>query len=1144
MSIEINDYTYKYEDEDLDDVEYLEIMSLDDIIKDNPSFIALSKNDIQDNLFNMFSKKKKADNVANLFYEILNDINEKRGILNNYDNYIFNVEAKKNEYDTNGKKDKEDAIYFNKLENRENLQFEEAKNKYFFCIKFNNESTNIRFIQKENIIVSLEPYHNTEFPIYYPIFSRDNVEIPIVSAFYKIQKTTINDNLCDKITSTYMINNKNINLRKADNYENTKELIKDVRPNIQAIIAYMQDNDNDNFTQDYNNINVIFKKFGKSLDLINEYEYDILYNYMVSITEYEKERKNISKPIKIKKCDILNKKLIFFDKLKSILNLLDLDEKTTSFLEKNKNSLEKHLSSIILTDEKLNLENLNLYNLISHINEVEDVEIEKILINIRQSIHISSIKATITEIEKILKTNEKKSEIINNYEMLRNKFEYSRNHILDYDKDGKQYLISYREVKEIKEAEYNENYEGIPMINNMEDNINTDDLDNIAYEQYDVKYVVDTIDINKYLTNVNYKSEEGFIDAIKIILPELAEISKICNIEIDYDILCSELFKYDRSITSKKNIYINEFNNRNVELNKKLLNILDKIAPKHIININGLVNQLDKETIDIIQIANNIWLSSIKEMFIHAISFWIIYVQEKILEDTLPLDENYLNDNFIINWYRYGSPFNNLKKSEEKGVLPYIINVTKEYLTNKNELFINIENLLKNTIKHIESKYMINLEKMRSTYELLKNKKKEMRGLIEQDKFKILRDNKECAKNPNLCKEQHIKSLIYMPDINYVKLHKFLNGCCLKKLDDTFSDDIDLKNAKRKDLMAWKKEFAKKRLTNKVRDLRFIPEIINTALNIKDKINVFSEDIKYNISYSNIISIWLNEMRIRDNSIFSGKIIDDIENNAKKIDIAIKNNINILAKTSKNLKSDNFINSFYKDKIKYKSLILTIIKILYNFSKKKDNLELTLLIDISIKDLQNIIIDLNRLNSIILEDNEIDTERINKYIVSRALCCPLDPDQLINGCLSSNIINNSVIQELTKIIYTEIMKIIELTFPNAEDNINFLNEQREKNKQNKINILNDKTVEENLLIKELKKAGIKHKIMNEKKEELEDINDDEDNGNNHSNILNNIYNNDDDNAIDKYDDEHKLNSYDNESDDDLMLQEDMGFIYN
>jgi len=1147
MSIEIDDYTYKYEDEDLDDIEYLEIMSLDDIIKDNPSFIALSENDIRDNLSNMFLNNKKAKNVTKLFYEIINDINEKRGVLDNYDNYIFNAEVEKEKNDVNEIKEQEDASYFNKLENREFNQYIKAKDKYFFCIKYNNESTNIRFMNDKKINISLEPYHNNEFPIYYPVFPTDEVNIPIISAYYKIPKSTISDKIYEKITD-YLINSKNINLKNANNYDNTKDLVKDVRPDIHHIIKYMKEDERNDFNLDYKNIDAIFKKFGKSLDLINQKDCDILCDYMISVTEYEKERKNIFRRINIKKSDILNKKLVFFDKLKSIINLLDLKESTINFLGKTKIILEEHLSTIAVTDELVNLNNLNNLNinkLILHINQTDEEDVLQLLTNIKQSMHMANIKDTIIEIDKILKTVDKKPEIIKNYEILKNKFEYSRNHIFDYDKDGKHYLISYREVKEIKEGKYNDNYEGIPL-DNMEDTINVDDQDNIAHEVYDIKYVIDTIDINKYLTNINYKTEEGFIDGIKNVLPELTEISKMCNLEIDYDILCSELFKYNRSIPSRKNIYIKEFKDRNVELNKTLLNILEKVPPKNILNINGLVNELDRDTLDIILIATKEWLSSIKELFIHAISFWILNVQEKILDDTFPLDENYLNDNYIVNWYKYGSPFNNLKKSEEKGVLPYIINIAKEYLINKNELSINTDNLLKNTIKFIEDKYTPYLENMKSKYELLKNKKKEMRGLIEKEKFKNLRDNKICVKNVNLCKEQHVKSLLYMPDIDYVKIHKFLHGCCLKKLDDTFSDDIDLKNAKRKDLIAWKKEFAKKRMTNKTRELRFIPEKVNKdKAVVKELDSIFKEDITYDIKYSNILSLWLDEMREKQNNILPVKVIDDIEFNAKKIDIAIKNNLNILAKTSKNLKNDNFINGFYKDKIKYKSIILSIIKILNNYSKKKDNIELTLLIDISIKDLRNIIIDLNKLNSILVEDNEIDTERINRYIVSRALCCPFNPDELVNGSLSSHIINNSTIQELAKNIYTDILKIIELTFPTAEENINFLNEQREKNKQNKINILNDKSVEENLLIKELKKAGIKHKIMNEKKEEVFEIEEENptDDARPDSKLFDDIYDDDID-AINKYDDEHKLGTYDDDSDDELMLTEDMGFIYN
>ena len=1150
MSIEIDNLMYTFEDEELDEIEYLEIMSLDDIIKDNPSFIALSRNDIQDNLYNMFLNKKKAENVVKLFYEIIDDNNKKRGLLNNYDNYIFNVEAEKKENDLQYNKDPEDANYFNKLEKREISDYNKAKNKYFFCLKYNNESTNIRFNNDKKIVVSLEPYQNTEYPIYYPVFPIDEVNIPIISAYYKIPKATINDNIYEQITS-FLIDNKNINLKLAYNYDNVRELIKDVQPDMKHIIKYLNEKEDDNFTLNYNNINSVFKKFGKSLDLINETDYDILYNYMISITEYEKERKNVSRPVKIKKSDISNKKLIFFDKLKSILNLLDLKDNTINFLEKTKKILEEHLSNVLVTDEINNLNNLNIYNLILHIDNAENEEIEQILSNIKQFINLKNIKETIEEIDKILNTHYDKDAILNNYELLKKRVEYSRNHITDYDKDGKQYLISYREVKEIKEGKDIEKYEGIPN-DYAEENIDIEDQDNVANEIYDIKYTIDSIDINKYLTNINYKTEDGFIDGLKIILPELYEISKMSNIELDYDILCSELFKYNRSIPSRRYIYTNEFREKNIEIDNTLLKILEKVSPKHISSINGLVSELDKDTIELIININNKWLKIIKNMFIHAISFWIINVQEKILEDTFPLDENYLNDNYIVNWYKYGSPFNNLKKSEDKGVLPYILNITKEYLSNNNEFSINIDNLLKDTIKYIEENYTPYLENMKDKYELFKNRKKEMKGLIEQDKFKEMRDNKVCVKNPNLCKEQHVKSLIYMPDINYIKLHKFLHGCCLKKLDDTFSDDIDLKNAKRKDLIAWKKEFAKKRLTNKGRDLRFIPLLVDKKVVEKEIYSTIKEDITYSLK-SYIVSTWLNDMRFKNNTILSIKSIDDIEFNAKKIDNEIKNNLNILAKTSKNIKNENFISSFYKNKIKYKSIIFAIIKILNSFSKKKEDLELTLLIDISIKDLRNIVIDLNNLNSLITDEYEVDIERINKYIVSRALCCPFNPGELINGSLNSTIVNSSIIQELMKIIYTEILKIIQLSFPTAEENVNFLNEQREKNKQNKINILNDKSVEENLLIKELKKAGIKYKLFGEITEDenakldnfMNDVDNVDANERKDKELFDNIYDVNDDNKNDEgNDDEHKLVSYDNDSDDENMLCEDMGFIYN
>ena len=81
MSIEIENNIFEIENEELDDIEYLEILTLDEIIKDNPYFIALSRNDIYENLFEMFQNKKRSQSVTQLFYDILEYTNNKEGKL-------------------------------------------------------------------------------------------------------------------------------------------------------------------------------------------------------------------------------------------------------------------------------------------------------------------------------------------------------------------------------------------------------------------------------------------------------------------------------------------------------------------------------------------------------------------------------------------------------------------------------------------------------------------------------------------------------------------------------------------------------------------------------------------------------------------------------------------------------------------------------------------------------------------------------------------------------------------------------------------------------------------------------------------------------------------------------------------------------
>ena len=1207
MSININDNEYIFEEEELDDIEYLEIMSLDDIIKDNPSFIALSREEIKSSLFELFANKKKANNITNLFYDIINDIDGNRGKLKNYDNYVFDAEAEKNDYSAD-MVDKAEVANFNNLKKKTVINHDIAKEKYFFCIKYNKDSEKLRFKPEAKINITIEP-RDKGFPIYYPVFPADDVNIPIISAYYKIPKTVINDYLYTKITShlttTKNMNmNMNINYVSSENCENVSDLIKGVRPDISNIIEYLKDS----FELDYYNIENVLNKFGKSLDFINKEDFGILCDYLADVMEQYKERKNVSRPVKIKKPDIINKKLIFFDKLNTSIQLLNITEKVIDFLDKNKMSLEDYRENNIMTDKIKPLKDLETYAIIDTIrtmgigNTDDNAVILEILDIITRSLKNSNILEAIQSIDDILKTHEKKEIIVKKYEIARKENEYSRNHIFDYDKDGKQYLISYREHKEIKDSHYNDKNEGIPMIE-FETQEATDDVGNGAgdADAEDIGYItgyneLSRYDIEKYITNIIYKNEVGFVDSLENMLNILNNIGKSANIEFDYDALCSELFKYNRSISKRRDMYIKAFQDNDLEISEEMLNYLDKLSPKSIL---ALINNRDKPFLDIddnvdnvIVSYNKIWCEEFNDMFLNALAYCIINLQDKILNDTIFIDVDYLNGNFLSYWDNCGSPLN---KKEDRGVMSYIIEVATDYLINNsnNEFLIETDNMFKRTYKVIEKYYSENLERMKKKDDICREKKKERKGKIERDKLYGLYKNKECGKELSLCREQYIQSLIYMPDVNYVKIHKFLNGCCLKKLDDSFNEDIDLKNANRPELIGFKKKYAEKKMTNKPRDLRFIPKkTAKTNANAKADATdaddagaeeiverIYLEDYIYDMNNnSKIVRRWLEAMKGKNNSVFPDNIIADFENgNIKSIKNSIISNVSLLTKTSKH-SGDEFINNFNNvrktgkggkggkevsnDKIKYLNIIRAIIKTLYGHLRAEDNNEeIKVLLTNSIKDLRDIIIDLKELNKIYNDDIENEIEFINKYIVSRALCCPFNIDNTLNGKIISDIISSQYIYKITASVYDDVFKIIKITFPTLEENIDFLNKQREKNKQEKIKAFNKITVEENALIKELKKAGFKQDLLAEKKEDDEEINnlfdnviEPGDNGDENNNEFNEIFN---DNAggagaaggaggaaKQEINEENMLMTYDREDDDENMDTEDMGFLYN
>ena len=1143
--IEIDGEYFDIEDEELNNIEYLEILSIDEIIKDNPSFMALSEEEIQSELYKMFKNKNKADSFTKLFYDVIANNRIKEGKLDDYSNYILMADADKKDY--SWLDEEESAKEFNKLDTLNTIRYNIAKNNYFFAIEYDEKSSYKKIKPTNKTIVELYD------KVYYPIFPIDDVNIPIIAAYYKVPTATLSDYMYVKVLS-HLFNNKNINKKQSVNYTTINKLIKDTRPSIKTII----DNIPDCFELDYNNLNNIFNRYDQSMDFINKDDFDILCEHMNKLIKNEKERKSVYNVVKNKKINIINNKLTFFDKLSKTISLLNLTDKTRDLLLNLKMALEdKRINSNLLQKPQLLYNNID--DIVKNISN-ESVSLEQIIDNIKNVKEFENIDKNINAITTYLEIKDNLEEILEDFESIKSDFEYAKHNIKSYDDNiNKKFFVNiYNEMKEIVLGNNEEDYEGLPiMLRNMEtDNFEELEFDNEYVNEGENKIeMTDNTLINNYLEKywlmLAYKNDIGFIEILKIILPLFYKISNLSGIDIDYELLSNELYIYFRGVSTKFNIIRNIFIEKQLNIDTDIINNIAKIKP---VNIHLIDLNMGSDINNLIKNANKDFSIIIGDVINSSIAWWIIDIQSKIINNSIEIDNNKLNSIYIDKWFLYGEPLQ--KEKTLIGVAPYIINIIKDFIEDKNDYKNTID--YDDIMKIINERYNDELDNLKKKHTEKTSKKKIEYGIIAQAKLIENYKNKKYDK----ISYDYIEALLYSPGVNYKKIHKYLLGCCLQKLTKDFKPDSDFVNNSRNDLIQFKKQFAKRKETNKERSVRYMPA---TSIKVRDD----SEDeyrdsisIKFMKLDKTIIKMesedvtkWLDNMKNK-NALLPNDIIDAFKNNTRIAIDYIKKYIEILEKTSK--KTGDLLSLFVPSKINYKTLLLNIIKII---STKTNDENTDILLKSAIETIREILVDLQDLNKIKTEDNKNDIERINAYIVARALCLPCNPENTIGNVLIPVIeVKTNFIEENAGRIYSRILNSIKNSkFLSFEENTAFINTMRERNKQIKLSILNNKTVEENNLISALKKAGIKNNLMsvekvaelqnlqyNEKEEEIEDDNDsyfkeleEEEEKQQHE-----IYNKDEeDNEDEAGENEYAMGGEEDYGDDDRIERDDMGFIY-
>jgi hypothetical protein len=1048
-----------YLDEEIPEIDYFELVSIDEIIKNNPNFIAFSREEIYNELFNFVKTKPKTECFLKLFYEIVNR-------KTNVNNFVVVADANRGNFeDLNIEEFISDLKKYDKI-NDANLALA-SKNKLWFPLNYDIDNDKIRFKAQQKTVIELSKDNN------FIVFKDDETNIPIIGVYFYSPITILDDYLNDKIMSHLYKPNKLDIINATSENENFEDLIKSYKIKIPVDKI-----DIDNYN--YSSINNLLQKYNYNLDNISQDDFKIIKEHLDNLNKNETIEKITYNSIQIKAIELNNPRFTFFNILKELKILVDITIKSSDIIIKQLKIFEKERSVI----NKLDITR----DLFSIITNLTDKNYDLVITNLRDLRKNIILDSAISKLELFSKLNKKN--IINQLDELETRFELLKYSFVDI------YKLNFScadDEHEIHIGTDETNYEGVPLkigqSNEKEDNYEYDD------EKEEIE--LDETQFNKYYNNQFYNIEIGFSELLKMVLPFLFRMQKLSGLPINYDMIVSHLFNKYRTIEPKITIIYKYF----PDIEEEELNIYLKKSIKYI-----LINAKDKMIN-----AMNEYFNNFKNVIYDIIALWSITIQKDIVHETLFFNEEKLFPECEHLWDEYGVPYDMQSK---KGVMIYLSCIFREvYGDLYKDEYANLVPLDEDYKKIIMTNITTNYEKELLLMTKINAKKVKVNmGRQYYDTLYDLLKRKEYKGDSFL--KAYIDALIYMPSIKFVKIHKYLQGCCLEKIDENFTADLYFKTD-RQDLKKAKEKLTGKRVFNMPRYKRFYIKKIK-EINKEEQFIAINNPIKYDIISINLKE-WLTDLSdLKEPTVFSKELISKL--------------LLSVFKTTENYK-EQYINYFNNKELKqlfnnykfdnYKQISSIISKILYKYLKN-DALPFINMIN-------NTVHELNKLNSIITDENITDIISIRRIAVIRLMSLPSSPENVINKKFIPSIdIDKELYQELFKeIIISIINNINNCHMLDLKEQIDFINQIREKNKFDILARMNKKTREDKEIEKELKKYGLKYNeeiLDNEiepeiNKEKIENYEENEG------------------------EEEYKVDMEDGDSDDEYMTGSNNGFIY-
>lgn len=1059
-----------YLDEELPEIEYYELLSFDEIIENNPNFIALTRREIYNELYELFKNSNKSNNYLELFY----DITTKKET--DTTNYLLLSDATKIQYsDPRYNDDNDDTPIlefintFKKINRINDIELaQKEKNKLFFTIEYSDNSTYVRF----------KPYYKTQILINnekqkYILHPHNDTNVPVKKINYIKPKSIINEKLSDKILAHF---NEEKIIKTVETTDNITNDFNNAKPTIQEILDDLDLNKlKDYESVDYDLILSLLHKYDYNYDNVSKSDYQIINEYVKKITETKIDNYQF-KTVRNKEFNFVNNKTNFYNKNSNIFKLLKFNEDINNEHYAIISKLEDAKSSLEQTDLLYN----NIYDIVSALYN-KDVDLDTIITNLKNIIETQRIDNAINNIKNYSENNLDEIEELFNKE--KSKFEkINIENPADYGNILKFINIS-NELVEIKTSNNNKDYIYVNNTNEeFYDHDNKEDIDDIKDLDYNFyEYNVNLFD--KYIEIEQYINAEGFKEQMKILLPILSDIVDKSKLNINYEVLCNKLYKEFSHVSTKYYEIKKKMEEIDKELSDKIIQDLSKINYKKIIKNSDSIRTilpldfvLSDKLINILIDVNKDYFETIKNVFLNAIAIWILEIQNDIINNVHIHNYNY---NYIHLWDDYGFPINKTKKV---GVTIYLCDIINSiFQDNEDYEIFNIDlKIIKTITDIIDNKYSDYLNKLikeseeakQQTINRNKGKKYQVDLVDNLNKFKTTKTLE--LKNKML--DNYVKALIYMPGINYNRIHKYLLGCCLQQINKDFASYNDLKD-KRKDLIAAKTYFSKTKQNIKKQQY-YLPigeEYLESEEEVDDFVN-----LNHNISVKTDLINYVNWFKKQeDGNLFTKENYNNIKQNGSGEYIKIvKNYIKYYCNTIGNNKSN--LHKLLVDninKINFKIIANNVIKILSQMCYEENTEPDDILLNV-ISNYNYLFKKFNELDDLYDTNSLTDILRAKCYVIVKIISLPYNADVLIGEKMDiiygDGSYDKQKYAKIAKLIHDKIIKVIEASImPTYEENIEFISKMREEFKNKRLELYDKLNEDQRKVFNELSKIGIK-----------------------------------------------------------------------